>query len=409
MNPSHPTDLLQRFWRWVGLRPRQPRAREQERLLVDLLQLVRITEERSRTLEYELGRTLDLQRGAEERSRNLELLLADLRPSTDEHLRVQQQVLHLHDLGELVRFAEERTRTLEHQLQLVDAGMQETLALVRITEERSRSQHYELVQARHASAHQLDLLQKWYVESAPVFSGLTDSPLLAAAGAIRLETEHPIAEGSNDHIEPESTVEGAVRPTDFVAHCIDVLGPGFSCLDLGTGAGGLVYEGLMQGVFAFGLDGSDHCRRHRIGYWPLLPHNLRTCDITMPYRFADGAGEPLRFRLVTCWEVLEHIPEGGIDGLLRNVRGNLASDGYFMGSISLLEYNAPSGRPYHVTLQPKAWWRERFLHAGLEMLDAHPFVERLFARGNGPRFQDVHNYADTPADGFHFVARPVAP
>jgi hypothetical protein len=44
----------------------------------------------------------------------------------------------------------------------------------------------------------------------------------------------------------------------------------------------------------------------------------------------------------------------------------------------------------------------------LQWLEEHPFDERLFIRGNGPRYQDFHNYRDAPGEGFHLVARRAA-
>jgi hypothetical protein len=47
----------------------------------------------------------------------------------------------------------------------------------------------------------------------------------------------------------------------------------------------------------------------------------------------------------------------------------------------------------------------KLIESGLVMLDNHPFNEKLFCQGNGPRFQDFHNYALNPNEGFWFVAQ----
>jgi hypothetical protein len=300
----------------------------------------------------------------------------------------------------LIRLTERRSRTLEIQLN-------DTLTLLRITEERSRTQQYQATQALFAANYQMDVLQKWYMESVSATSGLENNQAIAAARAIRLETEHPIALMSNDHLAPDSTSEGIVRPTQFVSHCLSVLGQDIRCLDLGTGAAGLVFEFVMNGAVALGVDGSDYCRQNKVGYWPLLPDNLRTCDLTHPFWFKGADGSPIKFDLVTLWEVLEHIAENDLNGVLRNIHAHLESRGYVLGSISLLEYVGASGTPYHVTLKPKSWWKEKFRENGLVMLDQHPFNERRFCRGNGPRFQDFHNYFSHPEEGFHFVARRI--
>ncbi len=359
----------------------------------DVVALLRNTEERSKTLEKQLHDSLSLLRITEERSQTIESLLH----VTEERLVAMEKILN--ESLPLLRISEERSRTLERQLH-------DSLTLLRITEERSRSQQYQSMQALYAADYQMDMLQKWYVESAPSIARLADNRAVSGARSIRLETAYPIALTSNDHLMPGSTTEGVVRPTQFVSDCVRVLGRDIRCLDLGTGAAGLVFECVMNDIVAIGVDGSDYCRNNKVGYWPLLPENLRTCDITHPFRFNSANEEgTVRFDLITTWEVLEHIAETDLAQLLQNVEIHLAPTGYFIGSVSLLEYVAANGHPYHVTIKSKSWWRRKFQENGLLILDDHPFNERLFYRGNGPRFQDIHNYFLNSNEGFHFVAQ----
>ena len=346
---------------------------------LEALELLRIIEERSRTLEAQLRDSLILLRATEERSQTLEA--------------------QLQDSLTLLRATEERSQTLEAQLQ-------DSLTLLHATEERTRTLEYQSDQILFAANYQIDLLQKWYVESMPATSNFRNKKGVTAAGLIRLETAHPLAIESRDHIAPDSTAEGLIRPTEFVRHCIDILGPGIRCLDLGAGSAGLVFEFVMNDVVSIGVDGSDFCRKNKIGYWPLLTNNLYTCDITHPFRFIRAQeGTPVNFHIITMWEVLEHITETDLVPLLQNVVVHLEPSGYFLGSISLVEYNDANGVPYHVTLKPKPWWKKKFRENGLIMLEKHPFDQHLFCRGNGPRFQDLHNYFFNPGDGFHFVAQ----
>ncbi len=334
--------------------------------------LVRNTEERSQTPEK-------LLRTSEERSRTLES--------------------QLDTILILVRTIEERSRTLESQLDTVQI-------LARTSEERTQTLEYLTRQSLYATSYQVEQLQKLYVESMCV---LLDSKQLATFNASRileLKTDFPIAVDSNDHINPDSTMEGLVRPTFFVQNCLSVLGKDIKCLDLGTGAAGLVFEFAMSGVLAIGVDGSDFCRVNRIGYWPLLPYNLFNCDITKPFNFSSRDNQTqVSFDIITMWEVLEHIGENDLPGLLENVSRHLEKHGYFIGSISLVEYLDSAGNPYHVTLKPRDWWKAKFDDNGLVMLDTHPFNEKFFCRGNGPRYQDIHNYAQNPNEGFLFVAQ----
>lgn len=296
---------------------------------------------------------------------------------------------------DLVRVVEERSKTLEF--------------LVRTIEMRSQTLEYLAKQSIFAGQYQIDLLQKLYVESMPPILGLDQRASFNATCIVELNTDYQIAVDSNDHLNPHSTIEGISRPTFFVQDCISVLGPDIKCLDLGAGAAGLVFEYAMNQVLAIGVDGSDFCRVNRVGYWPLLPNNLFTCDITKPFSFLSRNTQTLfEFDVITMWEVLEHIAERELPSLFSNIRRHLKKQGYFIGSISLLKYVDSVGNPYHVTLKPREWWKAKFIEGGLVMLDTHPFNENHFCRGNGPRFQDPHNYAQNSNEGFWFVAQKIS-
>lgn len=354
----------------------EERSRTLEAQLSDLTTLVKVSEARSRTLENQLHTCINLLTVIEQRSQTLE----------NGQTRAMDQINAVDD------------RLITHEQLLADV-----LTLQRTTEERSRTLEYQITNAALAIDFERDLLHKWYVE----LVGRSNKPGTTGRASelvISLETAHPIAADSNDHLSPESTVEGIVRPTRFVRHCIEILGDDILCLDLGTGAAGLVYEYVANGLVAVGIDGSDYCRRNKVGYWPLLPDSLFTCDITKPLQFFS-AGNPLFFDLITAWEVLEHINESDLPRLFANVKRHLSSWGYFVGSISFLEYSNALGLPYHVTLKPRSWWENVFKDHGLEIMTVHPFAVDTFCRGNGPRFQDFHNYTLRPDEGFHFVAK----
>lgn len=320
----------------------------------------------------------------------------------------------------LMRSIDQRLALLEQSADKADAcsqGFESALAtiaerskttdyLVRVTEQRSNTLEYVARQTLFALTHQQEQFHKFYIEAAPTFLNLQKQPAFNASKVMHLETDYPVAIESNDHLSPDSTTEGVTRPTLFVQDCVRVLGTEMTCLDLGTGAAGLVFEFAMNQVLAVGIDGSDFCRVNKIGYWPLLEKNLFTCDITKPFQFLSrDLQSPFEFKLITSWEVLEHIAENDLPELFKNVAAHLGKDGYFIGSISRVEYVSKAGIPYHVTLRSHEWWKQKFSESNLVMLDEHPFHEELFCRGNGPRFQDHHNYSLQPEDGFLFVAK----
>lgn len=298
------------------------------------------------------------------------------------------------------KIIDERTQSLMHHTQRLGL-LEET------TETRTRTLEFEVRNIKFAFNYQLDLLQKIYSEWAPVLTDRLKGGV-ASVPVFEVKTSYPIAYESNDHLNPDSTLEGICRNTVFVKHCIDVLGKNFNALDLGTGSGGIVFEFTMNGISSLGIDGSDFCKKHNYGYWPLIPNNFYTCDITKPYTISSLAEKTkAEFDLITMWEVLEHIQEDRLDFLLRNIMLHLKSNGYFIGSISFVPYEDGNGNPYHVTLKPKSWWAKKFGDLGLVWLELseHPFDVTRFPRGNGPRFQDFHNYSVHPDDGCHFVAR----
>ncbi|APQ12468.1 hypothetical protein BJP27_13515 [Pseudomonas oryzihabitans] len=295
---------------------------------------------------------------------------------------------------------DERTQSLMHHVQRLGF-------LEEATEARTRTLEFEIRNIKFAINYQLDLLQKIYSEWAPSLTDMLKSGVVPDR-AFDVKTSYPIAYESNDHLNPDSTLEGIYRNTVFVKHCIDVLGKDFSALDLGTGSGGIVFEFIMNGINSLGIDGSDFCKKHKFGYWSLTPKNFHTCDLTKPYTISSLAkNAKAEFDLITMWEVLEHISEDKLDFLLGNIMLHLKSNGYFIGSISFVPYEDGNGNPYHVTLKPKSWWRKKFDDLGLVWLETseHPFDVTRFPRGNGPRFQDFHNYGIHPEDGCHFVTR----
>lgn len=212
-----------------------------------------------------------------------------------------------------------------------------------------------------------------------------------------------IAFESNDYLEPESTVEGLHTADWFVHETVKLFdAKKIRYLDIGCGGGALAFSFFKAGHFSLGLDGSDHCKKNSHGFWNKV-NFLNTCDVSQPFS-VNQHNEVVKFELITMWEVFEHIPETSIDAVLQNIRSNLSADGFFIGSISTLEYvNLQTGTEYHVTLQDKAWWSEKFKQNGLVMVDL-PIPVTACYRGVGNRYQDPHSYITNPEAGFHFAA-----
>lgn len=225
---------------------------------------------------------------------------------------------------------------------------------------------------------------------------------------IKFRTDYPEAFDSNDNKFPISTYDGILRKPQFSQKIKNLYGDMASLLDIGCGGGGIVYDAISHDIIAYGIDGSTANRRMQHGYWAVLKDQLLTCDACKPYNF-EKDGLQFRFKVISSWECLEHIPETEVFNFLQNVYNNLDDDGYFIGSISRLpHFNENTGVVYHVTLKDKNWWAEKFKQSNLEFMEIKdsPFEYSDFCRGIGIGWQDEHtNYLKNSEDGILFVAR----
>ena len=372
-----------------------------EALCRDIMEVSRVTDQRTMTLEALCRDLMEVTRVADRRTMTLEALCRDLMEVTRVADRRTMTLEALcRDLMEVTRDTDGRAMTLE-------TLCRDIMEVTRVTDQRTMTLVFQENDLRYRQDFIGDYIHKWYLDNEverlfPSGGGRREYP------PVTLIAEAELAVTSADHLVPDSTTEGVYRDTFFVKECMRSLGNDLTTLDIGTGAGGIVYEFAKNGARSFGIEGSDHCKMNKIGYWSVLGDNLFTCDATRPFYFADDRGR-LAFDLITSWEVMEHIQESDIPGLLSNVHDNLSEKGWFVGSVSTIEYNGKDGTVYHVTIRDKEWWRDRFMRANLVMDDTDDLINRrAFYRGNGPRFQDIHNYFDSPSAGFHFTARRIS-
>jgi SAM-dependent methyltransferase len=180
--------------------------------------------------------------------------------------------------------------------------------------------------------------------------------------------------------------------------------PRIRVLDLGCAGGGFVRSLIDDGHFAVGLEGSDYPLQNQTGEWATIPNHLFTCDITKPFQLFDKAtDEPLQFEAITAWELMEHIPEDGLDCLLENISRHLAPHGRLLFSIAtFLDWDQQSGTIWHVTIKPRDWWKDRFAQHGFVIEEEHPFEKDDWLRGSGQCRGDWH---EDMGLGFHIVLR----
>ena len=75
---------------------------------------------------------------------------------------------------------------------------------------------------------------------------------------ITLETEHPIAIDSPDHIAPAGTIVDNRTDQDYVKAVKDYFGKPIKVLDMGCAGGQMIADFIDAGYTAVGLEGSTH-------------------------------------------------------------------------------------------------------------------------------------------------------
>jgi 2-polyprenyl-3-methyl-5-hydroxy-6-metoxy-1,4-benzoquinol methylase len=193
-----------------------------------------------------------------------------------------------------------------------------------------------------------------------------------------VETKHPIAFDSPDHLNPLGTKNDNLTCIPFISDLEGTFGNRFHVMDLGCAGGLLVHDFVRRGHIALGLEGSDYNIQNHSGEWPVLyQKNLFTCDISRKYSvFIDENGEKMPFLcdVISAWEVVEHIPPERLGVFFENIRKHLRIGGQFFGSISINPCIC-NGCTYHQSLFSKDVWQYNLLQKlnGL-MFKEYPYL-----------------------------------
>jgi SAM-dependent methyltransferase len=146
-----------------------------------------------------------------------------------------------------------------------------------------------------------------------------------------------------------------------------------SLLDVGAAYGFVVQYFQRQGVEAAGVEPSDYA--HERAQVPLLKGHLPALPIP----------EGLRYDVVTCTEVLEHVPEDLVPAALAELAR--VTDRKLVLLI-MIDGPGADGDPGHICLQSPDWWNEQLDRTGLARcpedeawLNEHPYSESMYWSG----------------------------
>lgn len=178
---------------------------------------------------------------------------------------------------------------------------------------------------------------------------------------IQVLTDYPVALDSPDHLHPHGTLRDNSYSRAFNHKLAELIPAPVSVLDLGCSGGGMVRTLLQEGHFAIGIEGSDRSKEMKRAEWGEIPDFLFTADITHPFTVVRGDGERVLFKVITLWEVIEHIAPDRLFAVFENIDRHLCNGGLVMMSISPLR-EVIDDIALHQTVWPREDW-ESFLTA----------------------------------------------
>ena len=136
-----------------------------------------------------------------------------------------------------------------------------------------------------------------------------------------LKSDHPVALSSNDHRIPRGTINDDTRWPRFCKKAERIFeGRRIRFLDIGCAGGGLVFDFLVRGHDAVGIEGSDINWLTERAHWGVIP------DILVAAKGVSGGYAPLA--VLTAQQRIELLTPRGEDPFFRLVKG-MTVDGYY--------------------------------------------------------------------------------
>lgn len=130
-------------------------------------------------------------------------------------------------------------------------------------------------------------------------------------------------------------------------------------LDVGCGPCFVRDIGKKYDIDVHGLD-ITHALIH---YWEALKIKAVVgCSDNIPYK--DNT-----FDIVMAWDIMEHIPEEGVEDTFSEIKRVAKRKGLFSFNICLTEeVKKFKGFQFHVTIRPFDWWAKKIEDAGFEII-----------------------------------------
>ena len=148
---------------------------------------------------------------------------------------------------------------------------------------------------------------------------------------------------------------------DAAATFLEVVKPDGMVIDFGsgTGRGALAISQALLPVWM--VDFASNCRDSEVMHLPFLEHDLsEPLPLKAPYGY--------------CTDVLEHIPPGQVETVIRNIC-TAAETVFFQISTVPDAFGAVINQRLHLTVEPHGWWHETFQRLGLTVTTSEDLGE----------------------------------
>lgn len=211
-------------------------------------------------------------------------------------------------------------------------------------------------------------------------------------------TNFPLAEWSPDYYKPNGAHYDNNSSPELLIE-FEALYPQFKLLDLGCAGGQFVIDAVNRGHYAIGLDGCDHPLNEMTaaGYanWTTYHEKiLFNVDIVEKFEIFHH-DQPVKFDIITMWEVIEHLRPHHLEKLFINIHKHLKDDGIFVLTVNILSHQK-DGEEYHQTICPRLIWEKYILDKFF-----HVFPYDFY---HCPRMDAVGNI-QTPGDSIPYVCK----